>query len=81
MKRIVVAITTITEMPSAVLGDGSDSGESYVDPFHSPHYYWECTADSPSADPFTPVRACVLIDNGSSTVLIKVSLADLIGLK
>ena len=80
-KKVTVAVATVSELPSAVLGEGSDSDESYVDPFYSPHYFWECTLDGPSADPFTPIRARALIDNGSSTVLIKASVADALGLK
>ena len=73
---------SIVEVPSTVLGDGSASeGSEYVDPFHSPHYFWDCHLDGPKTAPLSPLHARALIDNGSSTVLIKESLADALGLR
>lgn len=74
---IVPAPTTVV-MPSAVLGDGSDS--EYIDaPFFVPHFFLDCFTGSTSASSTKRVRA--LIDHGSDLVLIDPALADQMQLK
>jgi hypothetical protein len=71
------AVPVAVVMPSAVLGNGSDS--EYVDtPFFTPHFYLECTAGGTSA--LTELAVRVLIDDGSDSVLIDPVYADRLGL-
>ena len=55
-------------MPSAVLGDGSDTDEECVSPVSCPQLLWRCHANGPLVIHLLEVEA--LIDNGSSLVLI-----------
>ena len=66
-------------MPSAALGDGTDSGDECVTPVSSPHLIWECAVDGPSTS--QPVTIDALIDDGSSLVLIEESLIVKLGLR
>jgi predicted aspartyl protease len=66
-------------MPSAVLGDGTDSGEECVAPLQTPHLRWECLVDGPAVS--SPITVSTLIDHGSSLVLIGEELADKLGLR
>jgi hypothetical protein len=64
-------------MPSAVLGNGSDS--EYVDaPFFVPHFYFNCYAGGTTAA--TELTVWALIDDGSNSVLINPKYADRLGL-
>ena len=65
-------------MPSAALGDGSDSGDGCVAPFSTSHFFWSCLIDGPNLD--TPVSVDTLIDNGSHLVLIDATLIKKLGL-
>ena len=61
-------------MPSAALGDGSDSGDGYVALFSVPHFFWSCLLDGPN-DSLSSVDA--LIDHcGSHLVLIESTLIE-----
>ena len=66
-------------MPSAALGDGTDSGDECVTPVSSPHLIWKCAVDGPSTS--QPVTIDALIDDGSSLVLIEESLVVKLGLR
>src|SRR5882762_1742985 len=71
----IVSVAVV--MPSAVLGNGSDS--EYVDaPFFVPHFYLDCTAGGPSVS--AELSTCALIDDGSDAVLIDPEFADCLGL-
>jgi hypothetical protein len=60
-------------MPSAVLGNGSDS--EYVDtPFSSPHFFVNVIISSSSS--VSQGDVCVLIDHGCDSVLISLDLVD-----
>ncbi|KAG2364666.1 hypothetical protein BDR07DRAFT_1482290 [Suillus spraguei] len=65
-------------MPSAVLGDGTDS-EECVAPLKTPHLRWDCLIDSPAVS--SPICVSALIDHGSSLVLIDELLSKQLGLK
>jgi len=65
-------------MPSAVLGDGSDS-EYVLAPFYTPHFFLDCAIGGSAASSIISIRA--LIDHGSDAVLIEPSLANRLGLK
>jgi hypothetical protein len=71
--------TVAVVMPSAVLGDGTDSGEECVAPLQTPHLRWDCLLDGPAIP--SPISVSALIDHGSSLVLIDESLADKLGLR
>jgi hypothetical protein len=66
-------------MPSAVLGDGTDSGEECVAPIQTSHLRWDCLVDGPAVP--SPVPVSALIDHGSSLVLIDESLVNTLGLR
>ncbi|KIO11021.1 hypothetical protein M404DRAFT_966898, partial [Pisolithus tinctorius Marx 270] len=66
-------------MPSAVLGDGTDSGEEYVAPLSVPHLRWPCLLEGPNLTFPLPVKA--LIDSGSHLVLIDETLVAKLGLR
>jgi hypothetical protein len=60
-------------MPSAVLGDGSDS--EYINtPFFTPHFFFNCSVGGSTATSTESIRA--LIDHGCDAVLISPELAD-----
>ncbi|KAG1793834.1 uncharacterized protein HD556DRAFT_1191829, partial [Suillus plorans] len=71
--------TVAVVMPSAALGDGTDSGEECMAPFTIPHFTWECLVDGPAASSSVVVSA--LIDHGSPAVLIDEALAIKLGLR
>lgn len=85
-KKNVVAAVDIEEesdtvavvMPSAVLGDGTDSDDECVAPLQTPHLRWDCLVDGPNVS--SPVKVSALIDHGSSLVLIGEDLAKNLGL-
>jgi hypothetical protein len=60
--------TVAVVMPSAVLGDDTDSGEECVGPLQTPHLRWNCLLDGPAVT--SPIPVSALIDHGSSLVLI-----------
>ncbi|KIO13808.1 hypothetical protein M404DRAFT_121464, partial [Pisolithus tinctorius Marx 270] len=66
-------------MPSAALGDGTDSGEEYVAPLSVPHLRWSCLLEGPNLT--FPLSVKVLIDSGSHLVLIDESLIAKLGLR
>ena len=73
VKRARASVEEIVEpiavvMPSAALGNGSESGDECVAPFSVPHFRWRCLLDGPNTEFSIPVDA--LIDNGSHLVLI-----------
>ncbi|KIK36858.1 hypothetical protein CY34DRAFT_93677, partial [Suillus luteus UH-Slu-Lm8-n1] len=86
-KKEVVAAVTIDEesetiavvMPSAVLGNGTDSGEECVAPLQTPHLRWDCLVDGPAVS--SPLNVSALIDHGSSLVLIGEELVKKLGLR
>jgi hypothetical protein len=61
-------------MPSAVLGDGSDSEYVQSAPFFTPHFHFDCTVGGSTTSSLENVRA--LIDPGSDAVLIDPVLTD-----
>jgi hypothetical protein len=65
-------------MPSAVLGDGSDSDDECMAPLQTPHLRWDCLVDGPAVSSSVTVSA--LIDHGSSLVLIDDTLVVQLGL-
>ena len=70
-------VLVVVVMPSAVLGNSSDS--EYVDtPFFVPHFYLDCTAGGPSVS--AELSTCALIDDSSDAVLIDPEFADCLGL-
>ncbi|KLO04004.1 hypothetical protein SCHPADRAFT_803526, partial [Schizopora paradoxa] len=75
---LVAAFVDDPDLPSNVLGNGTDS-EEYVSPLHHPHLYWDCHVDGPSSP--SPIRCRALIDHGSHTVLIDESLVQHLGLR
>ena len=66
-------------MPSAALGDGSDSDEECVFPFSHPQFLWKCHVNGPLVD--LPLEVDTLIDNGSSLVLIDKGVVTRLGLR
>ncbi|KAG2335659.1 hypothetical protein BDR05DRAFT_1024893 [Suillus weaverae] len=86
-KKEVVAAVNIDEesetiavvMPSAVLGNGTDSGEECVAPLQTPHLRWDCLVDGPAVS--SPLKVSALIDHGSSLVLIGEELVAKLGLR
>ena len=66
-------------MPSAALGDGSDSDEECVFPFSRPQFLWKCHVNGPLVD--LPLEVDALIDNGSSLVLIDEGVVTRLGLR
>lgn len=79
MAAVEIQDTVAVVMPSAALGDGTDSGEECVAPFTIPHFTWECLVDGPAASSSVVVSA--LIDHGSPAVLIDEALAIKLGLR
>jgi hypothetical protein len=74
----VIPVPTAVVMPSAVLGDGSDS--EYVNaPFFVPHFFFDCSIGSATASSIESIHA--LISHGSDAVLIDPALADRMQLK
>lgn len=73
--------TVAAVMPAitAVLGDGTDSKEECVAPFHSPHLTWDCLLNGPGVP--VPEKISALIDSGSHTVFIDSRLADRLSLR
>jgi len=59
---------------SAVLGEGTDSGEKCVAPLTMPHFLWDCLLDGPKLQ--SSLRVQALIDHGSHVVLIDEALVD-----
>lgn len=74
---IEVANTVAVVMPSAALGNGTDS-EECVAPLTTPLLLWDCFIDGPASDSSTRVSA--LIDDGSAAVLIDEEFALKLGL-
>jgi len=74
-----VAETVAVVMPSAVLGNGTDSGEECVAPLQTPHLRWECLVNGPAVS--SPLTVSALIDHGSSLVLIGEELVKRLGLR
>ena len=74
-----VAEPIVVELPSAALGDSSDSGDGYIALFSVPHFFWSCLLDGPN-DSLSSVDA--LIDHcGSHLVLIESTLVEKLGLR
>ncbi|KAG2144235.1 hypothetical protein DEU56DRAFT_910589 [Suillus clintonianus] len=71
--------TVAVVMPSAALGNGSESGDECVAPFTTPHLTWDCLVDGPAVSSSVTVSA--LIDHGSPAVLINETLAIKLGLR
>ncbi|KAG1810476.1 uncharacterized protein HD556DRAFT_1223852, partial [Suillus plorans] len=71
--------TVAVVMPSAALGNGTDSGEECVAPLQTPHLRWNCLVDGPSVT--SPVTVSALIDHGSALVLIGEELVAKLGLR
>ncbi|KAG2095734.1 uncharacterized protein F5147DRAFT_778632 [Suillus discolor] len=73
---VEVANTVAVVMPSAALGNGTDSDEC-VAPLTTPLLLWDCLIDGPKSS------SCVkaLIDDGSAAVLIDESLVEQLGLQ
>ncbi|KIJ05142.1 hypothetical protein PAXINDRAFT_53754, partial [Paxillus involutus ATCC 200175] len=76
---IEVEQTIAVVMPSAALGDGTDSGDECVAPLLSSHLKWSCLLDGPSLT--TPLTIDALIDHGSPVVLIDQQLVNRLGLR
>jgi hypothetical protein len=70
---VAIVAPVAVVMPSAVLGDGSDS-EYVVAPFFVPHFFFDCVVGGSTASSTESVHA--LIDHGSDAVLIDPDLAD-----
>ncbi|KIM88511.1 hypothetical protein PILCRDRAFT_26727, partial [Piloderma croceum F 1598] len=74
----IIPMPAAIVMPSAVLGEGSDS--EYVDiPFFVPYFFLDCSVGGATASSIESIRA--LIDHGSDAVLIDPALADQMQLK
>ncbi|KIM90110.1 hypothetical protein PILCRDRAFT_59595 [Piloderma croceum F 1598] len=74
----IIPMPTAVVMPSAVLGEGSDS--EYVNiPFFVPHFFLDCSVGSVTASSIKSI--CALIDHGSDAVLIDPALVDRMQLK
>ncbi|KAG2737970.1 hypothetical protein P692DRAFT_20760211, partial [Suillus brevipes Sb2] len=71
--------TVAVVMPSAVLGNGSDTDEECVAPLQTPHLRWDCQVDGPAVS--SPLNVSALIDHGSSLVLIDEALVSKLGLR
>ncbi|KAG2071223.1 hypothetical protein BDR04DRAFT_1117831 [Suillus decipiens] len=70
--------TIAVVMPSAVLGNGTDSSKEHVAPLQMSHLCWDCLLDGPAVT--SPIIVSALIDHGSSLVLIGESLVKQLGL-
>jgi len=64
----------VAAMPSAVLGNGSESGDECVAHFSVPHYRWSCLLDGPNVASSLPVES--LIDDSSHLVLTDAALVS-----
>ena len=68
--------------PSAVLGDGTDSGGSdnvsTIAPLKCKHFIWQCLIDGPSTE--FPVKVSSLVDNSCHLVLIHPNIVHTLGL-
>jgi hypothetical protein len=65
-------------MVSCILGSGSDSDEYVIVRFHTPHFKRDCYVGGPGAS--SEELVTVLIDNGSHSVLIRLNIANRLGL-
>jgi hypothetical protein len=72
------AMVAAVVMPSAVLGDSSDS-KYVLAPFFVPHFFFDCLVRSSTASSQISIQA--LIDHGSNAVLIDPLLANKLGLR
>ncbi len=72
------AVAAMMHIGTAVLGDGTDSDEEYVAPFHTPHLIWDYLLDSPGVS--MPEKIKTLIDCGLHTVLIDSQVVDRLAL-
>jgi hypothetical protein len=84
-KEVVAAVdvdedaeTVAVVMASAVLGNGTNSGEECVAPLQTPHLCWECLVNRLAVS--SPLTVSALIDHGSSLVLIGEDLVKQLGL-
>ncbi|KIM80694.1 hypothetical protein PILCRDRAFT_9497 [Piloderma croceum F 1598] len=75
---VAAVVPTVVVMPSAVLGEGSDS-EYVIAPFYVPHFYYDCSIGGSTASSQLPIHA--LIDHGLDSVLINPLLADQLQLR
>jgi hypothetical protein len=71
-------------VPSSVLGNGTDSGESDtvsdpIAPLKCKHFVWRCFVDGPLTE--FPVKISSLIDNGCHLVLIRPDIVEKLGLR
>src|SRR5271168_1761849 len=68
--------------PSAVLGNGTNLGESdsvsNLAPLKCKHFVWKCFIDGPSSE--FPLKISSLIDNGCHLVLICPDIVEKLGL-
>ncbi|OAX30745.1 hypothetical protein K503DRAFT_806793 [Rhizopogon vinicolor AM-OR11-026] len=78
-KKTTTASINVVMPSSAVLGNGTDSGDECIAPFKTPHFLWDCQLDGPSLSSSLCVQA--LIDHGSHVVLIDEKLVDRLGLR
>ncbi|KAG2073366.1 hypothetical protein BDR04DRAFT_1116284 [Suillus decipiens] len=60
--------TVAVIMPSAVLGNGTDSGKECMAPLQTSHLRWTCLLNRPAVT--SPISVSTLIDYGLSLVLI-----------
>ena len=78
-----VVATFAPVIPSAVLSNGTDSGDSdnvsNVAPLKCRHFVWRCFVDGPLIE--FPVRISSLVDNGCHLVLICSDIVEKLGLK
>ena len=75
--QTTVVVPAAVVMPSAVLGDGSQS-ECVDAPFFTPHFFVDVIIGGASCSSESPAHA--LIDHGCDAVLISPDFADRIGL-
>jgi hypothetical protein len=64
--------------PSAVLGNGTDSGESDnvsdLAPLKCKHFTWKCLVDGPRTE--FPLKVASLVNNGCHLVLIRPDIVE-----
>lgn len=65
-------------LPSAVIGNGSDSDDVSDIPLQTKHLIFKCTVNGPNVD--EPITVNALLDNGAHIVLTRPSLVDTLGL-
>lgn len=75
---VATAVAAVMPAITTVLGDGTESDEECVAPFHTPHLLWDCLLDGPRVSTHEKTRA--LIDSGSHTVLIDSRLVNRLAL-